>query len=100
MSDNSIKVSTQVLRDTAKKIRTINTSLDEKLSDINKKMQSLESSWESDAARDIRDAMNAMLPRFEQYWNVINSYATFLDTAAGQYEQTETTIQSAAGLFK
>ena len=40
---DEIKVSTQVLLDTAEKVRTINTTMDGKLADINKTMNDLES---------------------------------------------------------
>ena len=49
---DEIKVSTQVLLDTAEKVRTINTTMDGKLADINKTMNDLESTWRSDAATD------------------------------------------------
>lgn len=99
MSD-SIQISTQVLFDTAKEVRNINGSLDEKLTDINRCMNDLESTWKSDAATDIREAMNAMKPRFAEYEKVVESYAHFLDETAKSYESTETTIQTNAGAFK
>lgn len=64
---DGIQISTQVLLDTAEKVRTINTTLDSKLADINKNMNDLEATWKSDAASDIRAAMNALKPRFEEY---------------------------------
>lgn len=95
-----IKISTQVLTDTAEKVRTINNTLDSKLAEINKNMNDLESSWKSDGATDIRAAMNAMKPRFEEYKNVIESYAKFLVNTARSYEATEATVQSNAAQFK
>lgn len=95
-----IQVTTQVLTETAGKIRSINSNMDSKLADINNKMNALESSWQSSAASDIRAAMNAMKPRFEEYKNVVESYAKFLDTTAQSYEVTETTAQNNANQFK
>ena len=97
---DSIKISTQVLRDTSEKVNQINTSLDTALADINKKMNDLEATWKSDAATDIRAAMNALKPRFEQYKQVVDSYSKFLVTTAQSYETTESSIQSNAGAFK
>lgn len=97
---DSIKISTQVLKDTAEKVNKINATMDEKLKDINKKMNDLESTWKSDAASDIRAAMNALNPRFEQYKEVVTSYSKFLVTTAQNYETTETTIQNNASQFK
>lgn len=97
---DSIQISTQVLLDTAQKVRTINSTLDSKLTEINKSMNDLESTWKSDAANDIRSAMNALKPRFEEYKAVTESYAKFLDTTAQSYEATESAIQTNASAFK
>ena len=97
---DSIKISTQVLTETAAKVRNCNTAMDEKLADINLKMNDLQSTCKSDAAEDIRAAMNAMKPRFEEYKNVIESYAKFLDNTAQSYESTEGAIQGNANQFK
>lgn len=97
---DSIKISTQVLVDTAGKVRSINDALDQKLADINKNMNDLEATWKSDAAEDIRAAMNALKPRFEEYKAVVESYAKFLVNTAQSYESTESSIQSNANQFK
>ena len=97
---DSILISTQVLIDTAAKVRTINSTLDQKLIEINKSMNDLEATWKSDAASDIRAAMNALKPRFEEYKSVVESYAKFLDNTAQNYENTETAVQSNANTFK
>lgn len=97
---DSIKISTQVLLDTATKVRDINKALDGKLVDINKSMNDLEATWKSDAASEIRAAMNALKPRFEEYKNVVESYAKFLVNTAQSYETTEGAIQNNAGAFK
>lgn len=97
---DGIQISTQVLLETADKVRMINKTLDSKLADINKNMNDLEATWKSDAASDIRAAMNALKPRFEEYKNVVDSYAKFLVTTAQNYETTEGAIQSNASAFK
>jgi WXG100 family type VII secretion target len=97
---DGIQISTQVLLDTADKVRTINATLDQKLADINKNMNDLEATWKSDAATDIRAAMNALKPRFEEYKNVVESYAKFLVNTAQSYENTESSVQTAASAFK
>ena len=82
---DGIQISTQVLLDTADKVRTINNTLDSKLADINKNMNDLEATWKSDAASDK---------------NVVESYAKFLVNTAQNYESTESGIQSNASAFK
>lgn len=96
----SIEIQSQVLIDTAGKVRNCNTNMDAKLADINQAMNALESTWRSDAATDIRAAMNALKPRFEQYKAVVESYAKFLDTTAKNYETTEGSVQNTAAAFK
>ena len=97
---DSIQISTQVLLDTAEKVRTINAKLDEDLKDINKSMNDLEATWKSDAATDIRAAMNALKPRFEEHKAVVESYAKFLVNTAQNYESTESAVQTNANAFK
>lgn len=97
---DSILISTQVLTDTAAKVRSINGQLKNKLDDINKNMNDLESTWQSDAATDIRAAMNALKPRFEEYQAVVEAYAKFLVNTAQSYEATESAIVNNASQFK
>ncbi len=97
---DSIQISTQVLLDTADKVRSINNTLDEKLKEINNSMNSLQSTWKSDGASTIREAMNALNPRFEEYRNVVESYAKFLVNTAQSYESTESAVQNNANAFK
>lgn len=42
---DGIQISTQVLVDTAEKVRSINNALDTKLEEINKSMNDLSSTW-------------------------------------------------------
>lgn len=95
-----VKISTQVLTSTATEVRNLNTKLDQDLADCNQAMNNLESTWQSDGASEIRAAMNALKPRFEEYKKVIESYAKFLDNTAQSYETTEQTVQTNAGRFK
>jgi len=95
-----IKISTQVLTSTASEVRTLNAKLDEDLAACNTAMNNLKSTWQSDAADDIRAAMDALKPRFEEYKRVIESYAKFLDSTAASYEATEQSVQSNASQFK
>ena len=58
------------------------------------KMDSLESSWSSNAGRKIRQAMQDLDPKFREYKSVVESYVTFLKNAAGSYTDTETTAET------
>lgn len=95
-----IEIDTNTLVTTADKVKTINDGLDSKLADINKKMNELEADWQSDAASDIRAAMNALKPRFAKYKEVVEQYEKFLRNTAQSYESTESAVQANVSEFK
>lgn len=95
-----IDINTSTLVATADRVKNINDSLDTKLADINKKMNDLENDWLSDAATDIRTAMNALKPRFARYKSIVESYEKFLRNTAQAYESTESAVQTNASAFK
>lgn len=97
---DSIKISTQVLFDTATKVRNCNSNMDAKLQDIMKTMKDLDATWKSDAATAIIANMNALQPEFERYKTIVESYAKFLEKSAQSYEQTEQSVQTYADQFK
>lgn len=101
---DSIKIDTQTLISTAKKVRDLNEGMDQKLADCNKEMDRLGDTWTSDASTEIREAMNALKPLFANYKMIIEEYAKFLDNTAQSYETTEqsiqTNVQSNVGSFK
>lgn len=97
---DGITVSSDVLSSTATKIRSINAQLKAKLTACNQQVNNLSSTWQSDAGSDIRSAMDALKPRFDEYESVIEAYAKFLDNTALNYENMETVLQSNANLFK
>lgn len=99
MSDE-FRISTQVLLETADKIKVINNTLDSKLAEINKSMNDLEATFKSDSATEIRSAMNSLKPRFAEYKEVVESYAKHLVNTAQSFESTEAANVSNASAFK
>lgn len=100
MAEGTIKVSTGALRSTSSSVKTINGSLYNNLSDIQAKMQSLRSSWQSEAADAIQTKFNATAQKyFEAYKQIIDNYCVFLEHAAETYETTETSIKTNAEAF-
>jgi WXG100 family type VII secretion target len=100
MAVEGIKVSLGEVSKTAGSIRTINTSLSARLEEIKKEMNALSSTWQSDAANTIRNNFNALAPRFEEYKNIVESYAKFLDITVTSYDQAESAINNNASAFK
>ncbi|MBQ4260135.1 MAG: WXG100 family type VII secretion target [Lachnospiraceae bacterium] len=90
---DSIKISTQVLRDTAKDIRDYNQQMDDNLKQVDKTIDNLESTWKGAAGNAIRSIMNTFREKhFEAYRAVVADYAKFLDATAEQYEAAEDSI--------
>ena len=98
MSDE-FRISTQVLLETADKIRAINNTLDSKLAEINKSMNDLEATFKSDSSNEIRAAMNSLKPRFAEYKEVVESYAKHLVNTQS-FESTEAANVANASAFK
>lgn len=96
----SINVSTEELRETARKIRTRNDNLQGKLEEMKQKINSLKQTqtWMSDAADEIVAKINGSYTkqRFEQYRDVVETYAQFLVDAAENYERIETNAKTKA----
>ena len=55
--------------------------------------------WVSDASATTYDKINAMTNRFESYYNAVNNYCVYLRKSAGEYEDTEQTLNSKASKF-
>lgn len=100
MSVEGIRISLGEVAKTAGTIRTINQNLSTRLEDIKKEMNNLANTWQSDASNTIRENFNALAPRFEEYKNVVDSYAKFLDSTVANYDAAETAINSNASAFK
>ena len=99
MSDG-INISLAEVSATAASIRSTNSNLANTLQQIKTQMNNLQNSWQSDAGNTIRERMNAMQPRFEQYREVVESYSKFLDQTVTAYNATESNVNSAASSFK
>ncbi|MEI7024795.1 pore-forming ESAT-6 family protein [Paenibacillus sp. y28] len=100
MSIEGIHISLTEVSQTAGMIRNVNTSLTTKLGEIKKEMNSLTSTWDSDASRTIQDKFNSLASVFSDYKAVVDAYAMFLDNTVTNYDNTETAINSNASQFK
>ncbi|WP_223592688.1 pore-forming ESAT-6 family protein [Neobacillus bataviensis] len=100
MAVEGIKISLNEVQSTANQIRTLNNNLAARLEDIKREMNALQSSWNSDASNTIRTNFNALQPTFENFREIVNSYATFLDQTVNAYNATEDAINNNAGAFK
>lgn len=94
-----LNISSGELTATAVKVRNINNKLSDDLDRCSNAVKRLDTTWQSDAASEIRSAMEAMAPRFKEFYDVTESYCKFLDTTAAAYEEMEGVHQSNAALF-
>ena len=81
-----MKIDTQRLVGAAGYIRGKNNSLNDILVNFSKKVEDLQSTWESEAGTHTQDAIKSLKPRFEDYRKVLNSYADYLEKTAESYE--------------
>ncbi|MCA1030227.1 pore-forming ESAT-6 family protein [Bacillus timonensis] len=100
MAAEGINISLPEVSKTAQSIKAINEDLSARLEEIRKEMNNLAQSWQSDSSNTIREKFNSLSPRFEEYKNIVNSYAVFLDQTVEIYNQTETQINNNASQFK
>lgn len=95
-----INISLQEVSAIAGKIRSLNQELSLNLTDIKTSMNNLETSWQSEASKTIIANFNALAPKFENYEQIVESYAKFLDTTVTAFTETETAITNNANAFK
>lgn len=77
-----------------------NRDMRQTLDDIQAKINSLKGDWESNSAETIRQKINNMSDRFQNYQQVVDSYVRFIRNAAAQSKNLETTLNSNASQFK
>ncbi len=91
-----MKITIEQLTNTAGKIRTINGTLKELLQNFSKSVTDLQNTWESDAGTHTKTAIDNLKPRFEDYYNVLASYAQHLDDTAESFKTNEGTLSKNA----
>ncbi|MBO5620874.1 MAG: WXG100 family type VII secretion target [Butyrivibrio sp.] len=86
--------------DWAGKIAAKNDKLLTELKNINTHIKSLAGDYESNAAVTIREKIDGMVPRFEQYYDVVDNYAVFLRNAAAKWREAEGALNNNAQQFQ
>lgn len=95
-----IKITFGEVKTKAGQIRTCNENLSDYLNQIKTKISQLDVEWTSDTSDTIREKINGMQGKFDDYKNIIESYAKFLETTVELYEATESTLNSNASMFE
>lgn len=81
------------------KISNDNDKLLEYLNDIAREVNSLESTYQSNASEKIREKINGMKPRFEKYYQVVDSYARFVKNSGESFKAIEQVNTNQASQF-
>lgn len=95
----TIMIGLAELNSTAKRVRNLNLSMLERLNNIENEMNRLSDTWQSNAGNQIRERFAALKPAFEDYRQVIENYALFLENTAANYEAAEQAIYIQASQF-
>ena len=99
MSSTTINISFAEVTSIASKISELNISLNQRLIDIKQAVINLENTWESEASQTIRTKMEGMQSRFDEYKEIVDSYADFLNKTVAAYEDAENKLQTYASSF-
>ncbi|MDQ6595100.1 MULTISPECIES: pore-forming ESAT-6 family protein [Bacillus] len=100
MTIEGIKIGLNEVTSTASQIRTLNHNLTARLDEIKKEMNALANAWNSDASNTIRNNFNSLVPKFDNFREIVESYGKFLDQTVNSYDSTETAINNNASAFK
>lgn len=97
MASYNLSIDYQAIRDCANDMEDVNKKLREKLESISNEMKAVntEDVYFSTDAQDCLEKFNAMATkRIPQFYDVIEGYVKFLNTAVETYESTNKTLQS------
>lgn len=96
---DQIMISLSDVSNTAESIRKHNSELDGTLNYVNKIMNELNSVWESDGEETLLERFKHFSQKFLSEYEVIETYARFLDDTVSSYDSLESTIVANASNF-
>ena len=62
-------------------------------------MNQLSAYWQSPASEKLRSRFHAMMPVFDSYKTIVESYAKFLDQTVTTYQAMESSLNASAESF-
>lgn len=95
-----INIDLDAVNAAATTIRNLNTNLTTNLTTVKSEINSLSSTWQSDAGDTIQKKINGMQVHFDDYQKIIESYAKFLEKTVQEYRSMETGINTNASSFQ
>lgn len=97
---DNLNITLEEVTRTAAQLRAENTQLNGCLQDIHQCMNQLTNDWQSPAAQTIRAKFQSMLPIFDQYHEIVENYAKFLDQTVVTYQTMESKLNAHAESFQ
>ena len=92
----TIKVGPTVMREKSESIKGIAKSIKTFTDEMKTKIDSLKSTWEGEAAETTVRKFNELSGVFDDCFDTINKFSTFLNNAAEGYEKAEQEVRQAA----
>ena len=98
----AIKVNTAVIKSTASQISSVNKKINNDFSTVESAINTLNRNWDGSASDNaIRKFQSIKNNFYNNRYNVVNDMVNFMLKQVGEgYENTETTVSSAASAFK
>lgn len=92
----SIKANPAVMRDKASSLKTIAKQINTITDEMSKEINNLKANWEGTGYETTVRKFNELKDDFQERYDTINAYSTYLENAAAEQEQTnEAVVQSA-----
>ena len=89
---DQLQITLAQVTQTAASIRSQNQQLNSCLQEIGTSMNQLAAYWQSPASEKIRSRFHGMLPVFDNYRSIVESYAKFLDQTVSTYQSKASRI--------
>ena len=94
--NNGIVITPAELRASARLMKNRIESMKQNLDTASRVMQQTTESFDSPAAKAMREKYEELKKNFPKFYQEMTSYAEFLETTASEYERTNQEIENAA----
>ncbi len=92
----TIKVDSTVMRDKASTFKNVASTIKNLTDEMTQEMESLRNVWEGESAEATVSKFKSLASTFEEKFNTINQYASFLEDAANAYDDAEKAVAQGA----
>ena len=96
MAYEGLNVNSVELRNSATSLRENVNNMQATLDEATQTINGTAASWESAAAENLRQRYTTLSQKFQDFYDAIQNYATFLDNTAASYESADKKIEERA----